>query len=247
MNLNFFKKKPDSDYEELQKNDEALLNSIENPFLNARRTWNTHLGSVVSSRQTWQIIGILGLLISLASVGGMIHIGSKSKFIPYIVEVDKHGRSFAIGPATEAGQSDPRVVLAGISEFIESARLVTPDVKLQRKAVFEVYSMLSTNDPATKKMNLWLSSEKSNPFSRATKETVHVEIESILPQTAKTWQVDWTEIVYDRDGEPKHEPIKMKALLTVYISQPTTETTEEDQRKNPIRLFVEDYNWTREL
>lgn len=247
MNLNFFKKKPDSDYEELQKNDEALLNSIENPFLNARRTWNTHLGSVVSSRQTWQIIGILGLLISLASVGGMIHIGSKSKFIPYVVEVDKHGRSFAIGPVTEAGQSDPRVVLAGISEFIESARLVTPDIKLQRKAVFKIYSMLSPNDPATRKMNKWLGSEETNPFSRATKETVHIEIESILPQTAKTWQVDWIETVYDRDGKPKHEPINMKALLTVYISQSTPETTEEDQRKNPIRLFVEDYNWTREL
>ncbi len=46
-----------------------------NPYLNARRDWNDHVGSVVSSRQTWQIIGILSLLIALAGVGGMIQIG----------------------------------------------------------------------------------------------------------------------------------------------------------------------------
>ena len=54
----------------------------ENPYLAARRTWNEHVGAVVSQRQTWQVIGILSLLIALAGVGGVIHIGSQSKFIP---------------------------------------------------------------------------------------------------------------------------------------------------------------------
>ena len=54
---------------------------LENPYLSARRTWNEHVGSVVSSRQTWQVVGILSMLVALASVGGMIHIGSKSKYI----------------------------------------------------------------------------------------------------------------------------------------------------------------------
>ncbi len=54
----------------------------ENPYLAARRTWNDHVGGVVSQRQTWQVIGILSLLIALAGVGGVIHIGSQSKFIP---------------------------------------------------------------------------------------------------------------------------------------------------------------------
>ncbi|WP_242468393.1 VirB8/TrbF family protein [Burkholderia plantarii] len=50
------------------------------------------MGGVVSQRQTWQVIGILSLLIALAGVGGVIHIGSQSKFIPYVVEVDKRAR-----------------------------------------------------------------------------------------------------------------------------------------------------------
>ena len=47
-------------------------------------------------QSTWQILGLLSLLIALAGVGGMIYIGSQSKFIPYVVEVDKLGRTLAV-------------------------------------------------------------------------------------------------------------------------------------------------------
>lgn len=45
----------------------------DNPYLCARRTWNDHVGAIVASRRTWQMVGILSLLIALAGVGGMIH------------------------------------------------------------------------------------------------------------------------------------------------------------------------------
>ena len=50
-----------------------------NPYLAARRTWNEHVGDQVASRQTWQMLGLLCLLIALAGVGGMIYIGSQSR------------------------------------------------------------------------------------------------------------------------------------------------------------------------
>lgn len=106
---------------------------IENPYLTARRTWNEHVGSVVSSRQTWQVVGILSLLIALASVGGVIHIGSQSKYIPYVIEVDKLGQTIAVGPVQAAGRADQRVVHASVSEFVSDARYVTPDVACSAK------------------------------------------------------------------------------------------------------------------
>lgn len=107
----------------------------ENPYLTARRTWNEHVGSVVSAKQTWQVVGILSLLITLAAVGGVIHIGSQSKFVPYVVEVDSLGQAQAAGPVTASSMADPRVMGSTVSKFIENARLVSPDVALQRKAV----------------------------------------------------------------------------------------------------------------
>lgn len=223
-------------------------NEVENPYLSARRTWNEHVGAVVSSRQTWQVVGILSLLIALAGVGGVIHIGSQSKFVPYVVEVDKLGQAVAVAPAQRAAAVDQRVVHASVASFISDARLVTPDVALQRKAVFRLYSMLSANDPATAKTNEWLNgSEDSSPFKRAAKETVSTEILSVIPQTPDTWQVDWMETTRDRQGVVKGPPFRMRALVTVYTVAATPQTTEEQVRNNPLGIYVRDFSWSKQL
>ncbi|HNH17921.1 VirB8/TrbF family protein, partial [Zoogloea sp.] len=119
---------------------------------------------------------------------------------------------------------------------------------LQRKAVFRVYSMLAPNDPATARMNEWLNgSEESSPFKRAAKETVSIEIASVLPQTPETWQVDWVETSRDRQGILKGQPFRMRALVTVYVAEPTTSTSEEQIRNNPIGLYVRDFSWAKQL
>jgi len=89
---------------------ETSPTGAENPYLAARRSWNDHVGAVMTSRQTWQVMGILCLMIALASVGGIIHIGSQSKFIPYIIEVDKLGQALAVSPAQLIATPDQRVL-----------------------------------------------------------------------------------------------------------------------------------------
>jgi type IV secretion system protein TrbF len=221
--------------------------AIENPYLSARRSWNDHVGEVMNSRQTWQMMGILCLMIALASVGGMIHIGSQSKFIPYIIEVDKLGQSLAISPAQLVALPDQRVVHSAVASFINDARLVTPDIALQRKAIFRVYAMLSANDPATAKSNQWFNgSEDASPFNRAKKETVSIEIHTVIPQTPDTWQVDWVETIYDRQGIVQGVPFRMRALVTVYNIPSTPQTTEEQLRLNPLGIYVRDFSWSKQ-
>lgn len=223
-------------------------NATDNPYLTARRSWNEHVGAVVSSRQTWQVVGILSLLIALASVGGIVYIGSQSKFVPYVVQVDKLGQAVAVAPAEAAAHADKRVIEASVASFVADARLVTPDVALQRKAIFRVYSMLSPNDPAAARMNEWLSAtEESKPFNRAKHETISIDITSALPQTPETWQVDWIETTRDRQGLLKGQPFRMRALVNVYVVQPTNNTTEEQIRNNPLGIFVRDFSWSKQL
>lgn len=243
-----FKKKPDRRQSPQSSEAGPRSSGLENPYLSARRTWNEHVGSVVSSRQTWQVVGILSLLIALAGVGGVIHIGSQSKFIPYVVQVDKMGQTIAAGPVTAADKAAPRIVHATVADFITSARMVTPDVALQRKAVFKVYSVLSPNDPATAKTNEWLNGNAdASPFKRAAKEMVNIEITSVIPQSPDTWQVDWTETTRDRQGALKGQPVPMRALVTVYTAEPTSQTTDEQLRNNPMGIYVRDYSWSRLL
>ncbi len=226
----------------------ARPDNAENPYINARRSWNDHVGGVVASRQTWQLLALMSLLIALAAVGGLIHIGSQSKFVPYVVQVDQLGQALAIAPAQRAAAADPRVVHAAVAAFIADIRLVTPDVALQRKAVFRLYSMLSVNDAATVKANEWLNgSADSSPFKRAAKEMVSTEILSVIPQTPDTWQVDWMETARDRQGMVKEPPQRMRALVTVYTVAATPQTTEEQVRNNPLGIYVRDFSWAKQL
>jgi type IV secretion system protein VirB5 len=133
-----------------------------------------------------------------------------------------------------------------VASFISDIRMVTPDVALQRKAVYRVYSMLSSKDAATAKSNDWLNgTEDSSPFRRAEKETVSIEITSVLPQTPDTWQVEWVETTRDRQGTLKGQPVTWRALVTTYIAEVTPNTTDEQLRNNPLSIYVRDYSWSR--
>ena len=219
----------------------------ENPYLSARRTWNDHMRAVQSSRTMWQLLALLCLLIALAAVGGIIAIGSQSKFIPYVVQVNKLGEAIAVSRADIAGETDPRVVHASLAAFVNDLRMVTPDVALQRKAIFRAYAMLSNNDPATAKANQWFNgSESSSPFKRAETQTVNVEIISVIPQSPETWQVDWLEKIYDRQGHLTEQPFKMRALLRIYNKPTTPSTTEEQIRNNPLGIYIQDFSWSKQ-
>lgn len=219
-----------------------------NPYLTARRSWNEHVGSLVTSNQTWQIIALISALLTLAAVGGITYIGAQSKFVPYVVQVDQIGKAVAVAPAQTAKMPDSRVVHAMVASFISDARTVSADVALQRRAIFRVYAMLAPNDAATQKMNSWLNSTpEQSPFKRAETGTVSVEIISVIPQTPDTWEVEWKETENDRQGVIKGQPARMRALVTVYFVPPTAATTEENIRMNPLGIFVRDFSWSKQV
>ncbi|MDV6344795.1 VirB8/TrbF family protein [Nitrosomonas sp. Is37] len=217
----------------------------ESPYLSARRTWNDYLRSVETSRAMWQLLAILSLMICLASVGGIIYIGSQSKFVPYIVQVDKLGEAVAVTRADVAAVADERVIHAAVASFINDLRMVTPDTALQRKAIYRAYAMLSNHDPAFTKTNEWLNgTEASSPFKRAGTETASIEIISVIPQSQETWQVDWQETVYDRNRGTTKEVFQMRALLRIYVATHYN-VTEDQIRRNPLGIYIADYSWSR--
>ena len=219
-----------------------------NPYLDGRRAWNSHVDRAYAAQHTWQLMGVAGLLIGLAGVAGIAYVGSKSKFVPYVIEVNKLGEAVSVGPAREAGPADPRVVRASLASFIASARLVTPDVTLQREAIFRTYAMLHSKDPAAQQMNEWYNGSKdASPFARAAKVTVTTDINSVLPISGSTWQVDWQETTRDRAGALVGQPVHMRAMLTVYLEPPATTGDEAAIQRNPLGIYVSNYTWQEVL
>jgi type IV secretion system protein TrbF len=222
-----------------------------NPYLDLRRSYNDQVSSALSQRFLMATFTLLALLIALASTGGLIHLGSQSKFVPYVVERDKYGNAVAVSQALPAPPLDPEtttlVTQAALAAFFSDARLVTADAAVQVNAIRRVYALIVSEDPAMRRMNEWLNGDpKETAFERATRILVNVEIVSVLQQSPATWQVDWVEHVTDRDGSPREE-LRMRALATIYRRLPTRETTEEVMRQNPMGIFVKDFSWSRQL
>lgn len=216
--------------------------SADTPYLNARRTWNDQMGTLVSAKNIWQLIGSVSLVISLLAIAGLVYIGSQSHFVPYVVQVDKQGQTLAVGPIERAPSTDGRLIHAALAEFVGDFRVVTPDVQLQRKAIIRMYAHFAGNDPAVSKTNEFMASDL-NPFKRAESEMVSIKIISVLPQTQETWQVDWEETTRDRNGNIKSSPVYYRALINVYVAPPTGDVDEDKLRNNPLGIYVRDFSF----
>lgn len=212
-----------------------------NPYLAARSEWNERYGSYIAEARRWKLIALAALAIAAVAVIGVLNLASKSRFVPFLVEVDKLGETLAIKKAEQAQAADTRVIRASLARFVDDTRSVTPDATLQKQALLEAYAYLSNQDPATAALNDHFA--KNSPFERAQTETVTVEINNVLPITKDTWQIEWTESVRSRHGQPL-EKTRWKATATVYVVPPVKE---EQIMKNPLGIYIRDYTWAKQL
>lgn len=214
----------------------------ENPYMASRAEWNERYGDYISKAKDWRLAAILAMVVAIIAVCGVVYIGSQNKLIPYVVEVDKLGEAVAIRSAELIRPADHRVIRSMLARFVVNLRSVMVDAAAQKRAVLDVYALLSGADPATVILNEYYRSGKS-PFKRAESETVTVEVQSVLPISEETWQVEWLETTRSRSGTEK-EKARFKAVLTIAFTPPTTE---KSIILNPIGLFIKQLSWSRQL
>lgn len=213
-----------------------------NFVFNAKNQYNARISKLFEEYRFLQICVIISLLISIISLMGIIYIGSKSKFIPYIVEVNKLGESIVVNKVDEGTIKDSRIIRAKIASFIKSLRTITNDVKIQRQFIYDSYHALNRGDPAINKTNDYYKNTNSNPFELGKQITREVEIISLLEQSSNTYQIDWNEKTYSHDGVLLY--IKgYRALIKVYVINTAVDSVEQ-LLKNPLGIFIEDYSIT---
>lgn len=219
----------------------------QNPYLNARRAWNTHTAGLMQSLHLWQLIGVGSLLITITAVGGLISIGSQSKFIPLVFQQDASGNTLSVTRADRVGEASIDDFRIAAANFIENLRMVSVDSELQKKSVYQVYSFLSQNDPSLVKAQEFYNTPHSNPFQRSSNEVVSINIKTVIQETPNTWQVDWVETIRTVDGEIKEKSKPMRALLTMYQQFDSKDMGNESILKNPHLIFIKDFHWSKEL
>lgn len=232
----------------LFKNKNTPQPDTANPYLNARRSWNIHMGHVQQFGALGIFFGVAGLLVGLAAVGGITYIGSQPKFVPMVYQQDRADNYVSLTRADRLPPAKVDDFRSAAWNFIDHIRTVTPDSEMQRKAVLQTYAFLYPDDAATVKANEFLNGSKDrNPFTRAQTEMVSTELLSAIQQSPDTWQVDWMETTRNRDGTLKAQPTRMRALITIYQNTDlNANITENNDVMNPHRIFIKDFNWSKQ-
>lgn len=208
------------------------------PYQAAAQIWDERLGSSRAQARNWRLMafGCLGLALLMAA--GLVWRSAQSLVIPYVVEVDSAGQVRAVGEAATDYQPGDALIAHHLARFITLVRALPIDPIVVRSNWLGAYQ-LTTNRGAT---TLNEFARESDPFSRIGRESITVEITSVVRASENSFQVRWTERRYVDGGSAGSE--RWTAVLTVVLKPPRSE---EKLRQNPLGIYVDNLSWSREL
>ena len=210
----------------------------ETPYQRAAQVWDERIGSARVQARNWRLacFGALGLSTLLA--GGIIWQGARGSIVPWVVQVDRLGEAQAVAPASADYQpTDPQIAFH-LARFGEQVRNVPDDPVIVRQNWLRAYEF--TTDKGALALNDYARS--NDPFALVGKEQVAVDITSVIRASPSSFRVAWVERHY-REGSLA-ETSRWTAILSVVVQPPRTP---DAIRKNPLGLFVNAINWSKEL
>ncbi|MDR2399302.1 MAG: hypothetical protein LBD61_02540 [Endomicrobium sp.] len=211
---------------------------INNPFIAAKREWIEFYGDIVNLNKKL-IIGItISIFITLIAVIGLVYTNNQSRFIPYIIEIDKLGAPIYAGMPTKTSIADPKIIKYTLAEFINNIRSVYADPIVQERFLTKAYNYLEPNSQAHTEITALLRND--NPIKRTQTDRVLVNILNVSPISDNTWQVDWHERVTDIKGQLKKNTY-YRGILTITISSPIED---KDIFNNPAGIWISNFNYS---
>jgi type IV secretion system protein VirB5 len=208
------------------------------PYQRAGQLWDERIGSARVQAKNWRLMSFGSLGLAIAMAGGLIWQSMQSRVTPYVVEVDKLGEVQAVGPASQAYHPTDAEFAWYLARFITDVRSLSSDPVVVRKNWLEAY------DYATDHGAVFLNqfAQANDPFKAVGERTVSVQVTSVVRASDSSFQVKWVEQIYEHDALAKTE--RWTAIVSVITQQPNTA---EVLRKNPLGLYVNGLNWSREL
>ena len=203
-----------------------------NPYLNGREEWLERYGSYISRAAQWRMVALFCLIITGISITGNVMQASQVKTIPYIIEVDKLGKSAVAARADRASVTPQRLIQAEIAACISNWRTVTADVELQQKMIERLSFFMAGSAKGV--LRQWY--ETNNPYEIAkTGKLIHVEIKGLpLPVSSDSYRVEWLETVRSHAGVTLDSNL-YEATVTVQINPPATDAV---LLRNPGGVYI---------
>ncbi len=214
---------------------------LDTPYRQARQEWDSRMGSAIVHAKHWRLATFASLGAVTLALAGMIHLGAQPKAVPHIIEVDRLGAAAYRGPVgqTDYAPSDA-VITYHLRRFIEDTREISSDLAVLKRNWLDAYTLVTPR--GGNMLSAFVQKPENDPFRRAQEERVTVEILSAVRVSADTWQVDWRESTWDKNGSPSAAPVTWRAMLRTLLQTPKTP---EAMSRNPIGLYIDELHWDK--
>jgi type IV secretion system protein VirB5 len=208
------------------------------PYQKAAQVWDERMGSARVQARNWRLMAFGCLALALFVVGGLLWQLGRSTVTPYVVEVDTLGQVRAVGPALEAYRPTDAQIARELERFIRNVRSLPLDPVVLRSNWLEAYDYATDRGAAA--LNAY--ARGSDPFTRVGKVTVAVEVTSVVRASESSFQVRWTERS-TVNGSPG--TVERWTGIVTTLLQPPRDAVR--LRKNPLGIYVNGLDWSREL
>jgi type IV secretion system protein VirB5 len=202
------------------------------------QAWDERIGSARVQARNWRLMAFGTLFLAASLAGGLVWQAARGTITPWVVEVDKLGQARAVSPAIADYQPTDAQIAWHLGRFIDHVRSLSADPVIVRQ------NWLSAYDFATDKGAVALNdyARTADPFGKIGKVQVAIEISSVIRASNDSFRVAWTERRYQDASLAATE--RWTAILTIVFDTPHDA---ERLKKNPLGVFVNAINWSKEL
>jgi type IV secretion system protein TrbF len=208
------------------------------PYQKAAQVWDERIGSARVQARNWRLMafGCLGLVGGLALQLAVL--STTSRVTPYVVEVERSGAIRAVAPAVESYEPSDAQIAAELARFIEHVRGVSIDPVVVKQNWLKAYDYAT--DRAAQTLNDY--ARENDPFAKIGQRSVSVEITSVVRASPTSFQLRWREKAFENGSLAGTQ--SFTGVLTIVSKPPRDAAT---LRANPLGIYVNAINWSREL
>jgi type IV secretion system protein VirB5 len=210
----------------------------ETPYQRAAQVWDERIGSARVQAKNWRLMAFGCLFLSAGFAAALVWQSARGTVVPWVVQVDNLGQAQAVAPAVaDYRPTDPQIAYH-LARFIEQVRGLPADPIVVRQNWLRAYEF--TTDRGAAALNDY--ARANDPFTRVGRQQVAVEVSSVIRASPDSFRVAWIERRYENGQLAVTE--RWTAILTVVLQTPRDA---ERLRANPLGIYVNAINWSREM
>ena len=208
------------------------------PYQKAAQVWDDRIGSARVQARNWRAMAFGSLILSAGFATALVLQSARGTVVPWVVQVDRFGQAQSVAPAVaDYRPTDPQIAFL-LGRFIEQVRAIPADAIIVRQNWLRAYEW--TTDRGAAALNDY--ARANDPFTKVGRQQIAVEVSSVIRASPDSFRVAWTERRYENGQLATTE--RWTAILTIVIQPPRDA---ERLRANPLGIYVNAINWSREM